>query len=233
MNREEKIIRDVLKRGLKTAEQEKCPGEIELARYMEGSLEDKASLEEHLFMCGDCLDLLIACEETRSLNGDRPLPDLSCQWIENAIALPASHSDRFDFFDAVLKITGGVMTVLRKANDLSTVQMPLPEPLRSGTASQKTESVTLRKDFPGIVAEVEVARSGRDRVNIQMTLKSAEYGTSNGGMRVNLYNPRNEIASYVVEDGAVSFMGLRVGEYVIKIIKNRTPAGKFSLKIKE
>ena len=67
----------------------------------------------------------------------------------------------------------------------------------------------------------------------KVTFTSDKHEAVGGRIRVNLHDPVNEIASYVVENGAVSFSGLRFGEYVIKILKDRTHAGKFALKIKE
>lgn len=232
MNREEGTIRDILRAALKTPGRGECPGEIQLALYAEGALEDKAAIEEHLFRCTDCLDTLILYEEGRALSEDQPLPDVPGQWMEKAIGLPAGEAGRAGFFDAVLKVTGEIITVLRKAGGLAVSRMPQPEPLRGGRAEGK-ELVTLRKSFPGLAAEVEVAKRGRDRVDLRVTVESPRHEAAGGGLRVSLHNPVREIASYVAEDGTVSFSGLPFGEYVIKIMRDRKPAGELSLEVKE
>lgn len=81
--------------------------------------------------------------------------------------------------------------------------------------------------------EIEVAKRGRDRVDLSVTVESSLRESAGGGLRVSLYNLVREIASYVVEDGTVSFNSLAFGEYVIKVVRDGKPAGELSLKVQE
>lgn len=220
-----------------SAKKEDCPGDRLLACYNDGMLkeQDKERIEQHLLVCNDCLDLVLLQEKVRREEAHEAIPDVPRRWIEKAINLfPEKEKDITEgLFDIALKFAKDAIEVIRNPGHLLISYGAVPVPVRGEEKTLSTNLITLSKTFSDEESEVEVERIGKGRVNLKVMTKGVKSGAYLEGIRVSLFNPSREIASYVAESGEVFFAGIRLDKYVIKIIRLGTEIGQISLNLKE
>ncbi|MFV1951288.1 MAG: zf-HC2 domain-containing protein [Nitrospinota bacterium] len=220
-----------------STKREDCPDDKTLSYYIDGVLRetDKERIEQHLLECSNCLDLILLHKKVKENEAHEAVPDVPIGWIERAIDIfPEKEKDAaVSPFDIVFRFAKETIEIIRNPGNLSISYGTVPVPVRGEKKILSTNLVTLSKRFPDVESEVEVEKIGKNNVNIKIITKGVTSGLPLEGLRISLFNPHREIASYVAENGEVHFEDLRFGEYVIKITMLNKKIGQVSLNIKE
>ncbi len=212
---------------------EKCPGSEILSQYIDDvlNINEKERIEHHLTECEYCLDTVLLHHK---LKEPELSPDAPGVWIERAKNLFTVQENEAgnSLYDIILKCVKETIEVIKNPGNLTISYETIPVPVRSDKEILSANLITLGKTFDDVESEVEVEKIGESYVNMKIMIKDIRYGNPVEGLRISLFNPHREIASYVARNGEACFEGLRLGEYVIKITKVSKKIGQISLNIK-
>lgn len=212
---------------------DRCPEDTILSRYIDGVLvsAEKEDIEHHLAECNSCLDIVLLHKKMREEEILEKATDVPEVVLKKAMSLVTDKEQDAiaGIFDIVLKFAKETIEIIKNPGNLSISYGVMPVPVRGETQSMHTNLVTLHKTFPDIVAEIEVEKVGEGNVNINIMTKRVKSGKPPEKLRINLFNPHREIASYFAENGEAHFEGLRFGEYLIKINRKGKKIGQIGL----
>jgi hypothetical protein len=238
MDETDKIIKQVWTKVGRSGPEVKskcCPGDRILSLYADGILNEseRERTERHLLECDYCLDLVLLHKKTADEKAYAESPDAPALWKEMTKSLVGERVKecREGLFDIILKFTKDTIEVISNPGKLAAAYGPMPEPLRSGNKILSPNLIILSKTFSDMESEVEVERIDDRHVNMKIRTMDVHSKAPAKVLRVSLFNPIRELASYITDDGAVSFGNLNYGAYEIKIIKGREEIGHISLNI--
>lgn len=214
---------------------EPCPEDGRLASYLDGMLsgQEKIEVEKHLVVCDNCLDMTVLHRQMKREESEDALPAVPRAWIQKAAALQ-SEKQRIipsGFFDMVLDFAKETIQIVENLGQLDVCFGPKPLPVRGGEL-RPGNSVELSKTFTYIKADISVDRTDRDHITIRVSAKSFDSGLPVDGIRMSLFNPNQEIASYVAEKGEACFEDIRFGMYTLKLKKLGREVGQVSLNLR-
>jgi hypothetical protein len=212
-----------------------CPEDTLLSSYMDGTLNktDKERIEKHLLECANCLDLIHLYKKVREDEAREAVHDAPAAWIKKAMNLVSEKETVEGLFDIVLKFARETIEILANPGNLAISHIAVPVPVRGKKSALSANHITLNKTFSDVESEVEVTRVGEGCVNIRVMIKDIKTGVPAEGLRINLFNPHREIASYIAKNGEVRFEDIGFGKYVIKLNRQGKEIGQLSLNIKE
>ncbi len=192
-------------------------------------------MEEHLLLCNDCLNLILLHEKVRREEAVEAIPDVPNGWIKRAVnLLPEKEEDATKgLFDIVLKFAKETIEIIENTGSLSISYEATPVTIRGEKKNLSPNLVTLGKTFPEVESKIEVEKVNEYHVNIKVMITNVDPGAPVEELRISLFNPSLEIASYVSEGGEVYFTDVRFGKYVIKISRRGRKIGRISLNLKE
>lgn len=238
MDEADKIIKQVwtrFKRPVSGIRGECCPGDGVLSLYVDGALNisDRETTERHLLECSYCLELVLNYKKTVSVNACEESPDAPALWKEKTKKLVVTRikEGRGGLFDIVLQFTRDAIEVISNPGQLDIAAGLMLKPLRSGNKILSPDHITLSKTFSDMESEIVVERIDDRHVNMKIRTVDAHSRIPVKVLRISLLNPFRELASYITDDGEVSFGNLSYGEYAIKIIRGREEIGQISLNI--
>jgi hypothetical protein len=212
----------------------KCPEENTLISYIEGVLgeSDKEKVEQHLPECGDCLDLVLSYHKVREGEAREPVPEAPVNLMNKAMGLVTTKDTGEGLFDIVLKFAKETIEIITNPGNLG-FHSAVPVPVRGEKSSISSNLITLNRTISGVESVVDVERVDEGLVNIRAVARDSKSGEPVEGLRISLFNPDREIASYIAQQGAVRFENLRFGKYVIKFKQQGEEIGQMSLNITE
>jgi hypothetical protein len=135
-------------------------------------------------------------------------------------------------FDIVLRFIKEKIEVADNPGNLSIFFETAPMPARAGRKELSDNLITLKKSFADFKSSIEVERVDDRYVNMKVITENIRSGSPATDLRISLFNPVQEIASYVVEDGMALFMDLKYGRYIIKISSGKKKIGEISLDLR-
>jgi hypothetical protein len=236
MDETDKIIKDIWNtiRSKKPGNERKsCPDDRQLLCYLNNiqSDSDKESMEQHFLECSDCLSFIILYNKLEKGSLDA-CPDTPAAWIDKIKnALPEKKKITAKAFDIVVKFLQETVEVLENTGDLIISTGPFPVPVRGGTGSVSPNVIALRKTFPEITSEVEVEKTDNNLINIKVTAADLNSGLPVRNVRISIFNPDQEMASFIAAQGETIFTEMRFGEYAIELSRERKKIGRLSLKL--
>lgn len=229
-----KVMWDKLKAEKLITDTGNCPDDRQLLRYVEGILTgpENDSIEQHLLSCDGCLNSVIVYEKLKKELPDA-VPEIPTAWIEKVVSMLPGKDVAEDIFDIVLKFAKETIEIIKNPGSLTISRGPILVAVRgiSGTAS--ADYVTVSKIFPDIRTEVEVERAKSNRLNIKVLITPEGSGIYPQNLRVSIYNPFQEIASSIAENGEADFTEMKFGKYIIKLLKRGEKIGQVSLDLKQ
>jgi len=234
----DKKIREILSKAFPTGASEKkknCPEESILVNYTDDLLEEtqREQLEQHLIECNHCLELVLFNSKVQLDESDEEVPDAPDTWKRSAMNLISEKADvKEGLFDIVLRFLKEKIEVADNPGNLSIFFEPAPMPARAGRKELSENLITLKRIFADLESSIEVERVDDTYVNMKVITVNHKSGAPAIDLRISLFNPVREIASYVVEDGMALFMGLKYGRYVIKINSGTKRIGEISLDLR-
>jgi hypothetical protein len=213
---------------------EECPEVQTLLYFIDGILKeaDRERVEKHLLECSHCTDLVILNNKVKHDEVNAVLPQAPESWVLNAMNLVSEKDDAAGLFDIALKFAKETIEILTNPANLPVSMGAAPVPVRGENEILYTDHVVLSKTFNTIKSDCEIERIDDDNLNIRVFMKNLESGEPAQGLRVNLFNPDQEIASFTVEHGEVCFSDVSFGKYVIRIMKQGSEIGQISLNLK-
>jgi hypothetical protein len=214
---------------------EHCPGDEILSLYIDGALEEteKERIEQHLLECNYCLDAVLLHKEMSVDAANTRFPDAPVVWKDNVKKLftDQAREGEAGLLDIVLRLTKETIEVISNPGNLAITSGAMPGPVRSAHKILSPNLIILSKTFSDMESEVEVERVDDLHVNMKIRTIDIHSRAPVTVLRISLFNPLRELASYITDNGEVYFGNLNYGEYEIKIIKDSEEVGKVSLNI--
>ncbi|MEW6599800.1 MAG: zf-HC2 domain-containing protein [Nitrospirota bacterium] len=212
-----------------------CPGDRILSQYSDETLrpDEKERVENHLLECEYCLALVHSHKRSANAEAYAVFPDVPLSLKEKTKRLISTHIKERStaLLDIILKFAKDAVEVISNPGNLAVSYGPMPAPVRSGNRIMSPDLIILSKTFSDIESEVKVERVDDRHVNMKIRTVDIDSRAPVRILRVSLLNPVRELASYVTDDGEVSFGNLNYGEYAIKLIRDREEIGQISLNI--
>jgi hypothetical protein len=229
-----KILRKSKKQDSDVTSQ-KCPDSHLLASYADGVINqiDKGKVEEHLFQCSTCLDLVHGYQKVRMGEKHGTLPEVPGRLVDNAMNLVAAEETREGVFDVVLKFARETIEIISNPGNLAISHAAVPVPVRGEKGTVSANIITVNKIFSNVESAVYVERAGKDRVNIKAIVTDIGSGQPVDGLRISLFNPEFEMASHMAKKGKALFENVMFGKYVIKLYLKGKEIGHIALHIKK
>jgi hypothetical protein len=214
---------------------ENCPGDNVLSYYTDGILKeaDKEKVEQHLLQCKDCLEMILLQNKVRQGEALEAVPEAPSSWMEKAMDLVPAKDARDGVFDIVLKFARETIEIITNPGNLLISYDAVPLPVRGERKKLPANFVNLSKTFSDIKCDIEVEKVADRHVNLKIITRDIKSELPAERLRISLFNPRKEIASFIAKKGDAHFEGLRFGEYVIKVNRQGKQIGRVSLEIKE
>ncbi len=216
--------------GFKTAG-EKCPDDAQLSYYLDGvlSAHDKENMEKHILQCNNCLNLILLNEKVKAHEAVSEVP---AGWVERVKnLLPKKGIAPLRLFDIVLKFAKDTIEIIRNPANLSISYGAMPASVRGEKKS--ANFIILSKTFSDVKSEIEIELADNNHVHIKVLTTSVDSGLPVRNLRISIFNPDQEIASYVAENGEVYFTDLEFDKYIIKITGQSKKIGEISMDLKK
>ena len=243
MNNQDHSLKSAVKRALKefdATDGTECPGEAALIQYGEGSLteEQVAGLEDHLSRCDLCLDIVIEYRRLLEVEAEEAGIEVPEAVTRRSMALvPEKPPIVPSPIDVVLKISGGVVRILKRAADITPTMLE-PVPIRGAEAAQElpgdqgAEMVSFSREFGKVIADVEVLSLSEGLFALNVTLSEMATGMRLEGVRVTLTDMEYELESARTRLGMVRFEDHEVGTYGLEMESGDSPEpARITLKI--
>ncbi|MBI4698155.1 MAG: zf-HC2 domain-containing protein [Nitrospirae bacterium] len=207
----------------------KCPDEAQLSYYLDGILSayDKENMEKHLLQCNNCLSLVLLNEKVKANDAAFEVPSGWVERVKNLVSKKQGIPQRL--FDIVLKFTKDTIEIIKSTENLFISYGAVPVPVRGGAGAVPANSITLSRTFADIKSELEIEKAENDRFSIGISTSYTDSGAPEPNLRISLFNPEQEVASFVAESGEVCFNSLRLGQYTIKITRADRVIGEISM----
>ena len=155
------------------------------------------------------------------------------EWIERAKNLMQDRNEKKDMVDIVISAAKGLLEILDNMGNLPVSHIASVAPVRSNADIESANIIALSKTFDDEIAEVQIERVRDNFLNLKVMIKGISSDTPLEGIRVSLFNPDRELASYIAKNGEAYFKELSIGKYIVKISKSGQEIGELSLVIKE
>ncbi len=207
-----------------------CINQEMLIDYLEGRLIGRKheKVQRHLSECDICLDSFAFMKE---ITGDKlyeqtePVPaDVTNRTIKNVLAL----KDEI----GVGKAFGSLKTKGVDLMDaLSDIFRPAPfEPVcvRRKADGEEEKHVTIRKNFDGLLVDIEILEKGEAKADIRVELSEDVHQT--GPARVTLFEEDREISSFILK-GVTVFEDIEFGNYVLVFTKETSVLGEYRFRM--
>ncbi len=230
MNNQDHSIKRAVKQALKEFEVTdgtECPDEAALVQYSEGTLTEKQveGLEDHLSHCDHCLDIVIEFRRSMEVEAEEADMEVPEAVTRRSIGLVSDKSPIVPSpIDVILKISGGVVRLLKRAADITPMMLePVPVPIRGaetaeeGPGDQGAEMVSFSREMGNAIADVEVASPGEGLFALNVTLSETATGKLLDGVRVTLSDMEYELESARTRQGMVRFEDHEAGCYSLEM----------------
>jgi hypothetical protein len=207
-----------------------CPDEKSLAYYSEGVLNEneKESLEQHLLSCNDCLNSIILYEKLKKESLEY-VPEVPGAWNEKIMSMLPQKQFTEDIFDIVIRFAKEAIEIIRNPGDLFILQGAVPAVVRGAAGIASADSITLSRIFSNMKTEIEIERTQNENLTIKVLLTDKNINKPVSDIRVSIFDPDYEIASFIAENGQAVFTEMRFGKYIIKLTRRGQKIGKVSL----
>jgi hypothetical protein len=206
----DKIIKQIFeKRGLVQPKTE-CPDAEILALYIDNKLEkrQKEWLEGHLVECDSCLEQVVLCKSAQ----------------KEQVKLKSKN----EAVDVVVRFLKNTVEVIAELKEIQVVPVPAFATVRGkGTQSQKT--ARFKREFIDLIVDVEVKKPNGKAGEITINIYKNQAPVNR--VRVSLLSGDKELASFLTKDGYVSFELSRMGNYLIRLNKNKELLGEISFEV--
>ena len=201
--------------------------DLGLIQYSEGSLTEKQveGLEDHLSRCDLCLDIVIEYRrlmEVEAEEADIEVPEAVTR--RSVGMVPDKPPIVPSPIDVILKISGGVVRLLKRAADITPMMLePAPVPTRGaeaakeGQGDQGAEMVSFSREIGKVIADVEVASSADGLFALNVTLSETATHKLLDGVRVTLTDMEYELESARTRQGMVRFEDHEAGCYSLEM----------------
>jgi len=245
MNNQELLIKNAVKRAFKeidSTDGTDCPDEDALIQYSSGSLSEEQieQLEKHLAGCDLCLDIVIEYQRLREVSAEELDIEVPEAITRRSIDLvPDKPLNVPSPFDVILQISAGVVSLLKKAADITPMMLdPMPVPIRGpeqadeGTSVQGAEMLSFSRELGRVTADVGVEGSAEGLLALNVKLSETATGELLDGLRVTLTDMEFELESARTRRGMVRFEDHEAGSYCLEILdEDSSEPGRITLKI--
>lgn len=225
------VVQEIIRKE-RIRSKEACPDDEQLLFYMAGFLNesDKERVERHLLRCKDCLNIVVIDSEVKRVAQQESIPQVTVAWMEKAETLYSQEKKRWGVLvDAVLKFASDTIEVMKNPGNLIISYDAIPATLRGHHDRNLANHVTLSKTFSEIKSETEIERLDNDHINITVLATRLDSGAPEPCVRVSIFNPNQELASYIAENGFVYFPDLSLNSYTIRISRQHMRLGEIRL----
>lgn len=205
-----------------------CPDEEFLASYLENSLtgKERDGVMRHVLSCERC----------------RAAVSVSAGEIPRRVRVPAKLEKKAvelapageGIWEIVVKFAEGAIEVIKNTGDRTRYFAPVYEFARGeiGAGAGKT-LVVFNRRFAGLDAEVEIERLTPVTSDIKVTARNLDGGGYPRNLRINLHRGNwEEIMSYMLQGGSVTFDKIQHGNYHIDFTRRGIRLGEIALEIK-
>lgn len=217
------------------ADKGECPQDDLLAKYVDGALkeDEKILMEQHFVSCNDCLELVLMSKRAAADEGKDKAAGVPGAWIEKVMGLTdVKRGDPGEgLFDIVLKFIKEKIEVIENMGDLSILSGAEPVLLRDGGESEHTNPIVLGRTFSDMKIRIEIEKLHDKHVHMKVAAHEIATGDPAADVRVSLFNPDQEIESYIAEEGIVCFLNLKLARYMVRITSGAREIGQISLNL--
>lgn len=210
-----------------------CPGEENLACYLDNLLIDteKENVEEHLTECDKCLQQVIFLHKLKNEVKEEGFIKTPQEVIKKAKDL-VQESPFKEIVEVVLSFAKDTINVLKDTGAMFTPLEMIPVEVRKGETDKEKDVVHLRKTFEEIKVEIIIERLNENTYEIEVLTSDSTTETPLDDVRLNLIFNERELASYLTVNGSASFKSLHMGKYTFVIVRDKDVIGKIQLQLK-
>jgi len=217
--------------NLKAKPRGSCPGDEELAAFVEGKLSEAEAdrVAGHLPRCATCMESVKTVRRILAEAAEETAARLPLAAMARARKLDPAQKG---FMEVVVRFAQGVAEVVKMSGGVVGGLAPAANHVRGEGKVVSETLVTFIKDFPPYQAEVDLERSKPDRSEITIRLSDKTTNRPPQGVRVSLYDHDLELESAMLENGQAVFENLKFGQYRVEITRVGEPIGGITLEMK-
>jgi len=206
------------------------PDEETLAGFADNilSAEEKKVVQEHLFVCDRCAELLstqLRIQPHLSLDVPAPLLVKVKALVEEAA--------RENILEILIKLKEKALEIIQTSGDILLGQELVPAPvLRSRKINEFKEEVSILKDLQQIRVMAKIQNKSTKCFNLTITVTDKQILKADKNLRVTLIKGGLELESYINESGSSFFENIQPGDYQVEISRQAEKLAVIDLKVK-
>ncbi len=218
------------------SERGSCPDEIHINRYVlhQCSKKERQEIETHLIKCHLCrMEVVLLIQTSMKIHNEENWAELPERVYNKGMALIKRMTDPQEesYLDICLRFIREQWEIVRHTGTLI-LQPALAT--RGGDAASTSALSTVVKEFNGYKVEIDLKRDIKEAVDLQVRVKKSKDETLVPQVSFTLRDEkRQRNLKELIKDGAISFEGLRPGEYSIKIFQQGRSIGDIILDLEK
>lgn len=208
----EQLIKRYFEKHDRQREKTDCPDAESLALYLENRLEkrQRQMMEKHFVTCETCLEEVIVCAALKKE-----------ERVKEAIKGPV---------EVVVKFLKRTVEIISDLEAITVLPPPVQVVIR-GSLQPIPPTARFNMDLDEMTVEIAVTKTngetGEIRINTYKDNKPLDK------IRISLLSGDKEMASYLTKKGQVNFDYDRMGNYLIRLSKNRFYLGEIYLMLRD
>lgn len=222
--------------GTPDAENADCLSEEFLAAYLDGLLigVDKDRVEAHLSDCKECRAQGVVLNELRTELGMENIQKAPRRVTESAKQL-VQRDTLGDLVEIIVEFTRDSLRLLWPSGSSPSFSLQ-PVPLRSASYSPmgrtgKEAVIRVRQEFEKVIAQLTLEKVDESECEITAQITDIMATEPLDKIRVSLIRNKRELASYLTEEGRVSFSNLTAGVYTLEMTRQKDLLGKLLIRL--
>ncbi len=208
----EQIIKRIFEKSSQLKPETTCPDTESLAMYIDNRLErrQRQLMEKHFVACDACMEEVVLCSTLKK-------EEIVSEVLKGAV-------------DVLVRFVKQTAEVVSDLKDITILPTPAPVLVR-GSLRPMPATARFNKDFNDLNVQIAVTKANGDTGEIRI----GAYKDKNpqDKIRVSLISGDKEMASYLTKEGQVNFEYDKMGNYLIKLSRNKFYLGEISLELRD